>query len=111
MIDAGARLAQLAAFPRLPTGNPLQSVAQLETEPRISNAVKYPATASTTQWFLMTGPVSAPVYLGALDGQLVPQVELFDKDVGFLGIQFRVFIDVGCVMGHHEAAVKSRGAA
>ncbi len=94
-----------------PTGNSVRRAVALEVEPRLSNATKFGAGASTKAWYLF-GPASASAMIVAfLNGQKSPTVEFFglDQDVNRLAASWRVYFDYGAALCDPRAAVKAKG--
>lgn len=94
-----------------PTGNSLRKAVRLEVEPRLSNDVKFPATASEKHWFLFASPSNAPQIVAFLNGKQNPTTEFFglDQDVNRLAVSWRVYHDFGAAMCDPRAAVRSAG--
>ncbi len=94
-----------------PTGNSLRKAVRLEVEPRLSNDVKFPATASKKQWFLFASPSNMPQIVAFLNGRQSPTTEFFglDHDVNRLAVAWRVYHDFGTAMCDPRAAVRSDG--
>ena len=102
----------LTAADKMPTGNALKAACDLAVESRISNTTKFPDTASTTQWYVLAGPIDAPVIVAFLHGVETPTIEFFglEHDVNTLGLSWRVYLDYGVALNDPRAAVKSAGA-
>lgn len=95
-----------------PTGNSLRKAVKLEVEPRLSNTIKFPYTASTLHWFLFAAPSNAPQIVAFLNGKQNPTTEFFglNQDVNRLAVSWRVYHDFGTSMCDPRAAVRSQGA-
>lgn len=99
-----------------PTGNPMQSLARLEVEPRLSSGVPKSGdldavAGSSTGWYLFAGPESVPFIVAGLNGSLTPRVETFglNSDPDSYSVSFRVSMDVGAATGDYRAAQRSTG--
>jgi hypothetical protein len=70
------------------------------------------AGQSATAWYLFGEPGAAggAIQLGYLRGQRTPTIESGDTNFNTLGMQWRIFWDLGVAMGEPKAAVKSNGA-
>jgi len=97
----------------VPTGNSLRQAVNLEVEPRLANTAKFGSAASTTHWYLLTGPSLAPMVVAFLNGQQTPTVEYFglDANVERLAAAWRVYHDFGTALCDPRAAVRSKGQA
>ena len=94
-----------------PMGNPLENVAQVVVEPRLSDTGF--TGHSATGWYLFSAPENASVVCGFLDGQQMPTIQNFDMntDIDHLSFGFRIFHDFGCALGDFRASIRSKGAA
>lgn len=103
-------VARSATSDNAPTGNPLEAIADLEVESRLSNDTKF-ATASPTGWYLFASRDEAPVYVGFVDGREAPFVEFFglDADPQRLGYTWRVYLDFAAGLGEYRSGVHSTG--
>jgi len=97
----------------VPTGNSLRQAVNLEVEPRLANAAKFGAAASTKHWYLLASASYAPMIVAFLNGQQSPVVEAFglDHDVERLAFSWRCYFDFGCGLCDPRAAVRSKGQA
>lgn len=93
-----------------PTGNPLNGLAKLEVEPRLSNSAF--SGYSLTAWYLFAAPQDVPLVVGFLDGRESPTVETFgfDETPNRLAMSWRVYHDYGVALGDYRAAQRSAGA-
>lgn len=94
-----------------PMGNPLENVAQVVVEPRLSDSGY--SGHSATGWYLFSDPMNAGMVVGFLDGLDTPTLETFglDADINHLSFGFRCFHDFGAALGDYRASIRSKGAA
>ncbi len=94
-----------------PMGNPLEKVAQVAVEPRLSDSAY--TGYSSTAWYLFSDVMNAGLVVGFLDGIQSPALETFglDADINKLAFGFRVYHDFGVALADFRAAIRSKGAA
>ncbi|MDO4570290.1 MAG: hypothetical protein Q4D38_07905 [Planctomycetia bacterium] len=108
----------------LTTNNPFRGKFSVVSSPYLDNTLlkqhifeadrgKGFPNQSATQWFLMpssTDPEGTPIAMSFLHGNRVPYVETADSDFDHLGMQWRIYTDVGCDVYKPETAVRCTGA-
>jgi hypothetical protein len=96
---------------RTPTYNPIaDEELELVTSPYLSNA-NY-AGNSAKAWYLFADPQIVDTFeIGYLKGRRTPTVEQGETDFNTLGIQFRVYFDLGVREQDYRGMVKFKGEA
>lgn len=102
----------------LPAGNTLQSICNLEVEPRLELGCTSPIAGSTfqtgsaTRWFLFADQAALPAIVGGLGGTLIPQIQTASQDWNFntWGVSMRAIASWGFTLGDYRASQKSAGA-
>jgi hypothetical protein len=97
---------------KLPTGNAMKGLVNLEVEPRLSNSFRFNMT-SPKAWYLFGSPADMAIIVAFLQGKQSPTVEFFglDAQVNRLAASWRVYFDYGCALGDFRAAYKAKGEA
>lgn len=95
-----------------PTGNAMRNIVSLETEPRLSNSMRF-TNASALAWYLFGSKADMPMIVAFLQGKQSPTVEFFgfDAEPNKLAATWRVYFDYGAAMADHRAAYKAKGEA
>jgi len=95
---------------RLPTYNPIADEdLTLVVSPYLSNS-NYPGYSSTA-WYLFGDPAVVDTFeIGYLRGKRTPTVEQGEVDFNRLGVQFRVYFDVGVREQDYRGVLKADGA-
>lgn len=95
-----------------PTGNAIRDIVSLETEPRLSNSMRF-TNASALAWYLFGSQADMPMIVAFLQGKQSPTVEFFgfDAEPNKLAATWRVYFDYGAAMADHRAAYKAKGEA
>jgi hypothetical protein len=96
---------------RIPTYNPIaDEELELVTSPYLSNA-NYTGN-SAKAWYLFADPQIVDTFeIGYLKGRRTPTVEQGETDFNTLGIQFRVYFDLGVREQDYRGMVKFKGEA
>jgi len=99
-----------ASIDKTPTGNVLNGRLKVATEPRLSNAVKFP-NASPTAYYMFPQAIFSSLVVAFLGGVENPVVEPIMLPSDELGIGYRSYVDVGAALVDKLGAMAFSGAA
>lgn len=103
---------------KLPAGNPLASIANLEVEPRLELGCTSPVVGSTlqtgsaTRWYLFANAAALPAIVGSWNGSLIPTITTAGPEYAFntWAVSMRAIAAWGFALGDFRACQKSAGA-